>query len=884
MDEKLIELIAGMIKIRKKPDDIEENTGDANSMSDEYFNNIAKKIVETFNILNNSVMQLSDVTEDTISKYLAIIENINTTFTAASDNIRTGSGAIVDSLESMATSVHDTSTSIGNSAKNISIAADSIDFSKVSDNMIKSISSATAKASGIYDQFEDDLDNRAKNSTKMLQQTTILSRMVSDFFTGIQEGLKTPFRFATDIINMPKQIKAGITETISSIKTSYREFIGEAPESSNILDNNTTDEETKLSVGISNKALAVEEVLRNSTAGVAIYWLAKQLKDGAVLEAGKTGTGNVNTDGQSDDSLIESVTSGAIGTYLGNKFKGTFLGNILKKILPTASKYALPAGIALGTAYNMYDNYADRRSTAEVLGKRQEDVTLGDELITSSAQAYAGNVGTGSYAERGMNSLEQGLKWGTTGALIGSIVLPGIGTSVGLAVGGLAGSIAGLIGGDNFAKGIVAAKDVVVSGFEDLDSAINAGIDIRTKDTELYAETRDKLAEMNAKLSESSNLWSKFNDWLFGKKRGQGLIPTLTGNEYDNTKPGTINMENEAKRLPKVREGIDLSVPKLFGKPDYAYPIPDTNFDDNSVAVRKADRFDKIKVTRGDAEDYNYYFDADKYRDLLVGKGYSEAEANRRSQTAKNLYDEAVKLKEYKLHDLDVAAMMNQAMHETGHFNKTMSGINNYWGFKEASTAKYKWLQDDVKALGNNIEGGRSGYGVYDDLGSAITHWYLRTQNMDKSNMDVFARELKSSGYYGDSVDRYTRGLKSAENLGVIGRVRKDEDINLVKNQTPAPDLAEADRTTVDNKTVELSKSIGDAVATSMSPIADNIIKSNVKSPEQGQSTQTWQPETVAQGIANIPVSSSGDSMISANVMKYIFGINIGGAADIFAI
>ena len=105
-----------------------------------------------------------------------------------------------------------------------------------------------------------------------------------------------------------------------------------------------------------------------------------------------------------------------------------------------------------------------------------------------------------------------------------------------------------------------------------------------------------------------------------------------------------------------------------------------------------------------------------------------------------------------------------------------------------------------------------------------------------------------------------------------------------MKNQTPAPDLTEADRTTVDNKTVELSKSIGDAVATSMSPIADNIIKSNVKSPEQGQSTQTWQPETVAQGIANIPVSSSGDSMISANVMKYIFGINIGGAADIFAI
>ena len=107
-----------------------------------------------------------------------------------------------------------------------------------------------------------------------------------------------------------------------------------------------------------------------------------------------------------------------------------------------------------------------------------------------------------------------------------------------------------------------------------------------------------------------------------------------------------------------------------------------------------------------------------------------------------------------------------QAAHETGNFTSNVFlQNNNAFGYKRYAGAKYQIGAGRISPEGNNY----AQYANIDNSVHEITGWIKRRLSEGKFPLLQsiktplqYAMALKSCGYYGDSVDNYTKGLERA--------------------------------------------------------------------------------------------------------------------------
>ena len=110
--------------------------------------------------------------------------------------------------------------------------------------------------------------------------------------------------------------------------------------------------------------------------------------------------------------------------------------------------------------------------------------------------------------------------------------------------------------------------------------------------------------------------------------------------------------------------------------------------------------------------------------------------------------------------------LVAQAKHETGNFtSKFFKQYNNAFGYSYVSGGKYQTGSGTIADNGQPIA-------VYPDIESStkeVIDWIYRRQKEGKfpanletiTTPETYAQLLKASGYYGDTLSNYLKGLKN---------------------------------------------------------------------------------------------------------------------------
>lgn len=852
MDEQLLNAIAGMIKIQKPK---KENTDNSQQLSDEDINALATKIVETYNVLTNKMMQMNDVTADVVNKYLDIVTTQSEGIETATTNIASGTDVMVESLENLSFSVDKTTNRISTNTRNLEEVANNLDFDKSANSITKSVASATAESEKIYRVFEDDLDRRIKNS-KVLNYSSKLGEMVSTFFAGVKDGLSTPFKFAADIVNLPKQIGAGIKDTMSGLKENFNTFkdaFSTGDWSSYFGAEEPKDDDTKIKVGIADKPLNTDEVLKYSTTGVAVAWLAKQIADGkdGGLSSAETSILGGGTGGISD------MASNAIGTAIGNApiFKG--LASVLKsQALRTALPWAGRAAGIVGAGYMMYKDYKNRKDISDVTDKKASDITTVDRATSTISQTLFGNVGSGDPSDRGKNALNQAMKYAATGAVIGSVI-PGIGTAIGAGVGGAVGWFGGLIGGDKMAGGIIRAKDKIVGAFDEMNSTIAESNAVRLKSINDTVTTMD---EFNNKMKSSFPAWDNFIDWLFqrGENKGKGLIPTFPGSKYklkDNKKTPEIGYSPDANVNTNAGGNIPKNISVNSSTLEKAY----------ALIMRNEGSFGSLNPT--DGKDRKYSIGSLQWH---AGRGVN--------------YLKQIRDVDPEVFDRQLGEDFYERLKKGG--SATPKDKKNWENFAIWSKKNDPRFFEKDKRLGMNdvagylIQAQRAGITdenkqlLYADYLNQHGPKYIKDvfRNADTMSFEELAARVKSRAHIPSRTD------KSVQFINTIAKTQPE----VTKPTQPAPDLAAAKNQAEQVKTEANNKVITDAIMAGMTP-ALTAINKQAETYKDNKNNSDLQPMQ-SSAVAEVP-NSSGivESAIPTNILNFFFGINVGGVSDIFA-
>jgi hypothetical protein len=94
-----------------------------------------------------------------------------------------------------------------------------------------------------------------------------------------------------------------------------------------------------------------------------------------------------------------------------------------------------------------------------------EGASKAKEMGVSKGAGFLGFLFGGSFANKIINSIFQGLTWATIGGTIGTFIFPGPGTIIGAVLGGLIGVIAGYIGGEKLSKFFQSCFDWISGAF-----------------------------------------------------------------------------------------------------------------------------------------------------------------------------------------------------------------------------------------------------------------------------------------------------------------------------------------------------------------------------------------------------------------------------------
>lgn len=204
----------------------------------------------------------------------------------------------------------------------------------------------------------------------------------------------------------------------------------------------------------------------------------------------------------------EAVKSGVGGKLLGWLMGG---GTGAKALVKGAvTKVAAPLAI-LTTLYQGFKGYQE----AEELGAGKVNSTV-SHMIGGDSSGVSGAVGNA-------------MKWGATGALVGSVV-PVLGTAVGGAIGTVAGAITGYIGGDK-----------ITTTLASIPNSINGAI----KGFNLYMDELDiKIAEKRKKVAD------------FMAERWE-----ITKSELNEMWQGTLNFVNGG--IDSIKNGYNYVVDSI---------------------------------------------------------------------------------------------------------------------------------------------------------------------------------------------------------------------------------------------------------------------------------------------------------------------------------
>ncbi len=107
--------------------------------------------------------------------------------------------------------------------------------------------------------------------------------------------------------------------------------------------------------------------------------------------------------------------------------------------------------------------------------------------------------------------------------------------------------------------------------------------------------------------------------------------------------------------------------------------------------------------------------------------------------------------------------LVAQAKHETGNFTSNAYKLNkNLYGYKYIPGASYQMYKGITSSEGNAY----AAYASIEDSVREVCAWIKRRQSEGKFPKDLsvidaptYAQLLKNSGYYGDTVAVYTKGL-----------------------------------------------------------------------------------------------------------------------------
>lgn len=880
MDE-LLNAIASMIKIKQPShhnNNTSENINEGNKITDDEAIELANKVINTYNSLTNSVMQLSDVTEDVVDKYLTAIYKQSTGIADVSVNMTTGSDAIVNSVENVANSFDNITRKVTSNINDLNSVAESVDMSKATDNITKSLSSATTKSTEIYKSFEDDFIQRVNRSAANRSFSKI-GEMVSTFFAGIQDGLKAPFRFGADIINFPKQFSAGIRDTVKSLKSDYNSF-KEAWNTGN-WDSFLSEEpkNEKLQVGIADKTLNTEEVLRNSAVGVSVVWLAKTLLE----KNSKEKLLNSNSANTGDNSLVDDIASNAVGTAIGKMPFSRMFSGALGKIGPAATTIASsPMTWLLGSGLLMYNNFSNRKNVEEIIDKERDDISLTDRGISTVSQTLFGNIGDGSPQDQSKNVLKGIATGALTGAAIGSVV-PVIGTAVGALVGSGIGFVGNLIGGDRIAGSLIQAKDKLVDVFSDYNDVIKQTTDLKMSEMSEIENNKKNLLGFNDQILKSSENFERMNRNL--NAGGIGWIPKLLGEEKDESIVA------------------EPSKPKVFSPESFTF--------ENVSALSKNQFNNYQKQLKGEVYDSPLPYQLDEKRFTEYARRYllnrnkeyrnDPTKLNNRIEVLKGRANETlnslieVQQSDPRYKDIDVNYLFAQQMHETGLFNSdAMWNAHNTGGVKSLSDRTADKYGININRAVDMRSGKGDNYSIdkytnFASLNDASKYALERALDYGyganiKDARD-YAEQLKRSNYYSDSIDNYARGLdtfvKLVKEKPQQAMVTDTVPVEVAKENPVQYDLGK-DLFATESLLSEATLNRQTRMFEDNSAAIVEGLNANLSASNPNNTTQSANDGLQSVSNAAFPIVPSGSASpnIPGLIMNFMFGVNVGGVSD----
>lgn len=757
-DSKVLDTIAGLIKLKKQSNNEQSPTTDTD------IKNEAQDLIDRYETLNNKILDISDVTSKLVDEYAKI--------TDTTDKLVRSKNNSTDITESIISSIDTVITNFDILNKNLKLNAN-----LMNEDVIKKINAANK----IYKSAKDpeiaaeDIERHIKNNR------TRINRSIDGFFDGISSKFTSGLRTIAEVINLPKTLMQGIKKSYSEMRESWSDFTsGIKTGDFNNLFMSKDRRNEDLTLGISKRTLNWNKIKTNSVTGVAITELMKEMK--------KNGYGS-GGNGKSGDSLVDNIIEGGTQGLFAKMFSASMLSKILGGLTKAGLLTFIIASVGgLGAAIAaLRNNDLNKKSPEEATGKKPEDITSIDKWLNDMFQGTFGNRGSGSDKDRYKNGTNQAWNLGMLGAGLGAfgalLAVPFTGgTSIAAAPGMIAGGAAlgGMIGSGVGAAGGFTGGDDLTKFFVDLkDKLFGFGNDV-DKNTETLKRRNNEEDSVTDSIKNSKKQSTEFNKNL--EKANKEIFPSFFTNLGTNITTGLRSAGNSF--VDAGKKAGQWIVGAVTGKA----PTGGLGLGPNGMHLDKDGKV--IRDLTGNASKYDFTFDEKKYKEILKSRGVTGKDLERRLGHARGLFNAANELKKTKYNDLDVNMMMNQAILESGNFKSSLTDSLNPWGAKVSKSKLLAPLQNGRVNKHNNIEGGRSDYGTYANWKDSAEWWYLRTSKLKKDDPATYAKELKASKYYGDSLEHYYNGLNSANNLGIIGKKLKDGIQE--KTQTVFGSLSEA--------------------------------------------------------------------------------------------
>lgn len=768
--------------------------------------------------------------------------------------------------------------------KSLSKLVDNIDTFTKRISSINQIIFDTKSINKIIDSNKST-DNVVKNATRlqasvnqsMNKYMSSTKNYISMFFNGITSALDglmsavtKPLKSLANIITKPFQAITSMVDSFKKKIQSFKDMLSNPI--GTIMENKKNRDEELKAAGVSKLPLSEAVVLKKTAAGVAVFWLYKELSKGKTVKAIE---GNENTnwlDTAADTSMAVDGFSKLLKTKAAR-----WLLNIVKS--PWFYGTAL---IAAGAA-TTYFLGKQRIKEMEKRGETPESVlnvkkaTGYQKAVVKGSEAIAGNVGKGTFKERAVNAVKNAGWGGAIGALVGgglgAFAGPGgvaAGAVLGAKLGVAIGASTGFVGGKDLAKGINAAtesvKGLVIASkaeaatmenasqtAEQFSNAQNEYVKKITAQNAAIANSEKTIKLFNKNLKETNDkalpsLWDKIKEFFFGSKmkNSNSNNGSIDQNYTKRTKSNESPYKEPASPQHKSPKSKEYKEARRNVPPTYA-PL---SVEERAQAL--------IKNHEG--------FSGKLYRDPVSGWNIGYAHQVSKAETSK--YANGITKEEAE-------RLFNKD------YSKFKTNIQNRWEWTKQldpvrmaalTNMGYQMGIGELAKFTPTLEALRKG--DYSKIIDNSKNWKVMQQTGFRTRHNVAL--LTTGDEYLLSKEFWKLNRKEQEAI-------LSSRMAAVKNGTWSAHLASTKESPKTN-IAKTSAVINEAKKENAEKINDSIVKSITSLTKEIKSIKTEKTSNKEENKENTVKAIENIHSIPQHIMQLMFGMNVGGENNSFGI